>query len=44
VAADCPDATEKVLDVWPLPLEPWLPAAEKGRRVFLRINSLSASG
>ncbi|MER1676340.1 penicillin-binding protein 1C, partial [Enterobacter cloacae] len=29
VAADCPDATEKVLDVWPLPLEPWLPAAEK---------------
>ena len=22
VAADCPDATEKVLDVWPLPLEP----------------------
>ncbi len=29
VAADCTDATEKVLDVWPLPLEPWLPAAEK---------------
>lgn len=33
VAADCPDATEKVTDVWPLPLEPWLPAAEKERRV-----------
>lgn len=29
VAADCPDATEKMLDVWPLPLEPWLPAGEK---------------
>jgi len=29
VAADCPDATEKVLDVWPLPLEPWLPANER---------------
>ena len=29
VAADCPDATEKILDVWPLPLESWLPAAEK---------------
>ena len=29
VAADCPDATEKVLDVWPLPLEPWLPATER---------------
>ena len=29
VAADCPDAQEKNLDVWPLPLEPWLPASER---------------
>ncbi|ASV56422.1 Penicillin-insensitive transglycosylase [Lelliottia jeotgali] len=29
VAADCPDAQEKILDVWPLPLEPWLPASER---------------
>ena len=28
VAADCPGAQEKILDVWPLPLEPWLPASE----------------
>jgi penicillin-binding protein 1C len=40
VAADCPDATEKVLDVWPLPLEPWLPAAE---RRSARIPSPSAT-
>jgi len=31
VAADCPGAQEKVLDVWPLPLEPWLPASERRR-------------
>ncbi|WP_194206177.1 peptidoglycan glycosyltransferase PbpC [Superficieibacter sp. 1612_C1] len=29
VAADCPDAVKKELQVWPLPLEPWLPAAER---------------
>jgi penicillin-binding protein 1C len=29
VAADCPGAHEKILDVWPLPLEPWLPASER---------------
>ncbi len=29
VAADCPGAREKKMDVWPLPLEPWLPAAER---------------
>lgn len=29
VAADCPDAREITLDVWPLPLEPWLPAGER---------------
>ncbi|MEO3991733.1 peptidoglycan glycosyltransferase PbpC [Pseudocitrobacter cyperus] len=29
VAADCPDARETSLDVWPLPLEPWLPASER---------------
>ncbi len=29
VAADCPEATEQTLVVWPLPLEPWLPASER---------------
>ncbi|VTM74802.1 Penicillin-binding protein 1A [Raoultella planticola] len=29
VAADCPGAVRKVVDVWPLPLEPWLPPAER---------------
>ena len=29
VAADCPDAREQTLVVWPLPLEPWLPAGER---------------
>lgn len=29
VAADCSDAQAKILDVWPLPLEPWLPASER---------------
>lgn len=29
VAADCPDAIRKSIDVWPLPLEPWLPPAER---------------
>lgn len=29
VAADCPDARQVNIDVWPLPLEPWLPAAER---------------
>ncbi|MFV0261832.1 MAG: peptidoglycan glycosyltransferase PbpC [Kluyvera sp.] len=29
VAADCPDARQVTLDVWPLPLEPWLPAGER---------------
>ncbi|HBC5384476.1 MULTISPECIES: peptidoglycan glycosyltransferase PbpC [Citrobacter] len=29
VAADCAQAREQTLIVWPLPLEPWLPAAER---------------
>lgn len=29
VAADCPGAREQMLSVWPLPLEPWLPAGER---------------
>ncbi|MET6678788.1 peptidoglycan glycosyltransferase PbpC [Citrobacter amalonaticus] len=29
VAADCPQAQEQMLIVWPLPLEPWLPALER---------------
>ncbi|WP_342324034.1 peptidoglycan glycosyltransferase PbpC [Kosakonia sp. BYX6] len=28
VAVDCPDAQQKTWIVWPLPLEPWLPAGE----------------
>jgi penicillin-binding protein 1C len=30
VAADCPGAVRKVVDVWPLPLEPWLPLRSGG--------------
>ena len=29
VAADCPQAQEQMLIVWPLPLEPWLPTSER---------------
>lgn len=29
VAADCPGAKTTTLDVWPLPLEPWLPVSER---------------
>ncbi|WP_145590758.1 peptidoglycan glycosyltransferase PbpC [Yersinia aleksiciae] len=29
VAADCPQATPQPLILWPLPLEPWLPMAER---------------
>lgn len=29
VAADCPDAKEQALALWPLPLEPWLAFAER---------------
>lgn len=29
VAADCPEAAEKTISLWPLPLEPWLPVAER---------------
>lgn len=29
VAADCPQARERMLIVWPLPLEPWLPTPER---------------
>ncbi|MBU5602093.1 peptidoglycan glycosyltransferase PbpC [Citrobacter sp. S55_ASV_140] len=29
VAADCPQAREQPLIVWPLPLEPWLPESER---------------
>lgn len=29
VAADCPDAKEQALALWPLPLEPWLASAER---------------
>lgn len=29
VAADCPGARMQIVDVWPLPLEPWLPPGEQ---------------
>lgn len=29
VAADCPDAQQRTVIVWPLPLEPWLPDGER---------------
>ena len=29
VAADCPGARESVVEVWPLPLDPWLPPGER---------------
>lgn len=29
VAPDCPAAKETTVEVWPLPLEPWLPQAER---------------
>jgi len=29
VAADCPRARQKTVDVWPLALEPWLPGTER---------------
>ncbi|OEJ71542.1 penicillin-binding protein 1C [Klebsiella pneumoniae] len=31
VAADCPGARESQVEVWPLPLDPWLPASERRR-------------
>ncbi|WP_313112640.1 peptidoglycan glycosyltransferase PbpC [Pseudescherichia sp.] len=40
VAADCPDAREQTLVVWPLPLEPWLPASER-RAARLPVPSVS---
>ncbi|POT60051.1 penicillin-binding protein 1C [Citrobacter amalonaticus] len=40
VAADCPQALEQTLIVWPLPLEPWLPASE---RRAARLPAASAS-
>ncbi|WBM71679.1 peptidoglycan glycosyltransferase PbpC [Buttiauxella sp. WJP83] len=29
VAADCPNATQHIISLWPLPLEPWLPVSER---------------
>ncbi|HID3396782.1 TPA: peptidoglycan glycosyltransferase PbpC, partial [Klebsiella pneumoniae] len=29
--ADCPGARESQVEVWPLPLDPWLPASERRR-------------
>lgn len=40
VAADCPDARESTLLLWPRPLEPWLPA---GERAGARLPPASAS-
>lgn len=32
VAADCPQATPHQITLWPLPLEPWLPMAERRKQ------------
>ncbi|WP_370451497.1 peptidoglycan glycosyltransferase PbpC [Buttiauxella sp. B2] len=29
VAADCPGATQHIISLWPMPLEPWLPVSER---------------
>ena len=29
MAADCPNATQHIISLWPLPLEPWLPVSER---------------
>jgi len=39
VAADCPGAIAKPLAVWPLPLEPWLPLAERRRQRLPTIST-----
>ncbi|CNF16702.1 peptidoglycan glycosyltransferase PbpC [Yersinia nurmii] len=39
VAADCPDATPTRLTLWPLPLEPWLPWAERRAQRLPPVNA-----
>ncbi|CFR12654.1 MULTISPECIES: peptidoglycan glycosyltransferase PbpC [Yersinia] len=39
VAADCPQATPHQIALWPLPLEPWLPVAERRKQ---RLPAMSA--
>lgn len=42
VAADCPQARQEMINVWPLPLEPRLPAAERRVARLRSINKLPA--
>jgi len=44
VAADCPDAHETTLDVWPLPLEPWLPASGTFARRIEKLSAAASAG
>lgn len=39
VAADCPGARESQVEVWPLPLDPWLRPAKGGARAWDRHRS-----
>lgn len=38
VAADCPDAQSQERLMWPLPLEPWLPVAERRQQRLPPVN------
>jgi membrane carboxypeptidase/penicillin-binding protein PbpC len=44
VAADCPGAVRKVVDVWPLPLEPWLPAERRAARSGRQLPAAAGDG
>lgn len=39
VAADCPQAKESSIALWPLPLEPWLPVAERRASRLPRVSA-----
>ncbi|MEW7311898.1 peptidoglycan glycosyltransferase PbpC [Buttiauxella gaviniae] len=40
VAADCPKATQHIVSLWPLPLEPWLPASERRSARLPEVSAL----
>lgn len=40
VAADCPGATQHIISLWPLPLEPWLPAGERRAARLPEVSAL----
>ncbi len=39
VAADCPEATPKRIDLWPAPLEPWLISKERRTRRLPKVDT-----